>query len=84
MKNGDRVIDVHWDTHKGADTTKPQGLTKREYFAAMAMQGLLSNPDWMREHEGKKYLLPPEVVAEVAIDKANALLKALEDSQFAN
>jgi len=22
------------------------GLTKREYFASMAMQGLASNPDW--------------------------------------
>ena len=27
-------------------TTGHAGLTKRELFAAMAMQGMLSNPDW--------------------------------------
>jgi hypothetical protein len=37
---------------------RENGLTKREYFAAMAMQGLLSNPaqiditnfEWVAEH----------------------------------
>jgi hypothetical protein len=39
--------------HVNADFTVQydvyQGLTKREYFAAMAMQGLLSNPNTIFE-----------------------------------
>ncbi len=53
------------------------GLTKREYFAAKAMQGLLSNPEWMREYKGQKYLMQTDVVAEVAIKTADALIKGL-------
>lgn len=43
------------------------GLTKREYFAAMAMQGLVaSNTDY-------------NTVAKWAVDHADALLLALEE-----
>jgi hypothetical protein len=53
------------------------GLTKREYFAAKAMQGLLSNPEWMKEYKGEKYLMQTDIVAEVAIKTADELIKAL-------
>jgi len=43
------------------------GLTKREHFAVMAMQGLLSCDGNMHD------------AAEVAVKQADALLKALED-----
>ena len=47
------------------------GLTKREYFAAMALQGLLA--------------LPPKIisktVAEDAVKLADHLIKALSDEQ---
>jgi hypothetical protein len=52
-------------------------LTKREYFAAKAMQGLLSNPEWMKEYKGEKYLMQTDIVAEVAIKTADELIKAL-------
>lgn len=29
------------------------GLSKREYFVAKAMQGLLSNPEWMKVYQKK-------------------------------
>jgi hypothetical protein len=45
-----------------------QGLTKREYFAAMAMQGLLANPEFKFE---EKY------TADYAIKEADELLKLL-------
>ena len=45
------------------------GLTKREYFAAMAMQGLLAN-------KFSHYQL-----AEKAVIHADALIKALNESQ---
>jgi hypothetical protein len=53
------------------------GLTKREYFAAKAMQGLLSNPQWMREYKGEKYLMEADIVAEVAVNIADELIKGL-------
>lgn len=47
----------------------PDGLTKREHIAAMAMQGLLANPDY---DPRAGYL------AEEAVTYANALLAELE------
>ena len=47
-----------------------QGLTKREYFAAMAMQGVVSNA---RLKEG----ITDEEVVKVAVAYADALLSAL-------
>jgi len=44
------------------------GLTKRELFAAMAMQGLLSDPEMNAPHEP---------VAQAAVGYADALLKEL-------
>jgi hypothetical protein len=53
------------------------GLTKREYFAAKAMQGLLSNSEWMREYKGEKYLMETDILAEVSVKIADKLIKAL-------
>ena len=49
------------------------GLTKREYFAAMAMQGLLSADD-----DG---FVSFDECARVAVKQADALLKALEENK---
>ena len=59
------------------------GLTKREYFTAKAMQGLLSNPEWMKEYKGEKYLMQTDIVADVAIKTADTILAKLsiEDGQ---
>ena len=46
------------------------GLTKREYFAALALQGLLANPN-----NGT-----PELQVPRAIKAADALIAALDDS----
>ena len=46
------------------------GLTKRELFAAMAMQGIASNPN-AATTEG------PDVVAGAAVEAADALLAEL-------
>jgi len=48
-------------------------LTKRELFAAMALQSLL-NEDWYREN--------PERAAEIAVAHANNLLDELEAGQW--
>jgi len=50
-----------------------KGLTKREYFAAMAMQGILSG-------DGSKAWTRDEL-AEIAVNRADALLKALDETK---
>lgn len=53
-------------------------ISKREYFAAKALQGLLSNPS---VHKGEKYLMQKELIAKQAVEKADAvLLKLGEES----
>lgn len=53
------------------------GLTKHEYYAGLAMQGLLSNPEWMTEFKGEKYLMRSDILAEVACKQADAMIKFL-------
>lgn len=57
-----------WDEDLKEATWLDGGLTKREYFAAMAMQGLL------RDH----YTCFPESCATEAVKYADALLAELE------
>ncbi len=45
------------------------GLTKREFFAALALQGLLANVETARD---------PEIVSQAAIMQADSLLLELE------
>jgi len=60
-------------------SSKP-GLTIRQHFAAMAMQGLLSNPEWMKEYKGEKYKMQDSVVAEVSCKQADALIAELNNN----
>ena len=60
MENGDRRA-FPADEHTHTDG----GLTKREYFAAMAMQGYTGQ-------------LEIEITAKWSVEMADALLKALE------
>lgn len=57
------------------------GLTKREHFAAMAMQGLLSNPEWMQIYEGQKYIFASEIVAQTSLNMADALIEQLNKTE---
>jgi hypothetical protein len=47
------------------------GMTLRDYFAAKAMQGLLSDPDWRQDMDF-------EDTAHAAYKQADAMLKAGE------
>lgn len=74
---GDRVEDtkdgfVFTPVHKG-------GLTKREYFAAMAMQGIISNRELYRgfaKLDTSREI--GQIVASASIEYANALIEELE------
>ena len=52
------------------------GLTKREQFAAMVVQGLVANPEWWK--------LSAAEIAESALGHADALLIALAESEVTN
>ena len=52
----------------------PTGLTKREYFAAMAMQGLLMHGPYAGE--------PSEILLPRSVYYADALLKELENKKL--
>jgi hypothetical protein len=49
------------------------GLTKREYFAAMIFQGILSGVSGVEAHSGAH----PASWSETAVDAADALIEAL-------
>ena len=53
------------------------GLTKLEYFTAKAMQGLLSNPEWMKVYQKEKYLMHAEIVADVSLSMAYHVLNKI-------
>ena len=56
------------------------GLTKREYFAAMAMQGLLANAriaENMGKYEDQISQAKQVVIAKMAITNADALINEL-------
>lgn len=54
--------------HKAQD-----GMTLREHYAGLAMQGLNANPEWT--------MLPPEGKAQQALEDADALIRELEKTQ---
>ena len=70
MRSSDRP-DFEYSTDSQVISYYPNGLTKREYFAAMAMQGFASNHDAV-------YLKAYDMLIEKSIKMADELLKQLE------
>lgn len=58
-----------------------EGLTKREYFAAMSMQGLRSGKLIASAadgyHQRSDKIWPSDRIAKLAVEDANALIEAL-------
>lgn len=67
MKNGERQV---YPLQNGYGGILQTGLTKREYFAGLAMQGLLSN---------QRLSATEEELAKASIEVADELLKQLEN-----
>jgi len=57
------------DDGKFYDESGQVPLTKREYFSAMALQGLMANPDWTSNTISS--------IAEVSVKAADALIAEL-------
>lgn len=83
MKNSEEPINP---TYFKDGELNALGLTKREYFAGLAMQGLLANPSNNRTDVmgcngiGNDFgFLPSTQIAELAISYTDELLKQLEN-----
>ena len=79
MKNGDKSafpteIEVH--TAFGSTKRAEIGLTKREHYAGLAMQGLLALPDKGTYGSFDEAI---ERICEVSVKFADELLKQLEE-----
>ena len=75
MNNGDKPADTYVtsEIRKGQRySVVIEGLTKREYFAGLAMQALMADSEWD---------IPVSRVGNIAVQAADALLKALEESK---
>ena len=55
------------------DNYTSEGLTKREYFASMAMQGIIANKDGLD--------IKIERIVESAVDTADALIEELNKTK---
>lgn len=71
---GDKTVVSRIFEGERVNTVAPDGLTKREYFVAMAMQGVVTawsegNIPWHEEN--------PALVADRAVSCADALIEAL-------
>lgn len=75
MKNGEqRAFPADAHTHTDG------GLTKREYFAGLAMQGMLANLNGAMMKGGTK-TLHPDHIAEMSVIHADAVLRELEKTK---
>lgn len=73
MKNGDYPINPTGHNQTGT------GLTKREYFAGLALQGLLGNPALNNLNLNPKDNMKDTVMVEYSIRMADELLKQLDN-----
>ncbi len=69
-----QATDFAFPQHEFGDA---YGLTKREHFAAMAMQGLFANPKYIEALAELKNADPSKHIAGTAVILADALIKAL-------
>lgn len=84
MKNSEQsafpIVESWSDEHPEVFSARSgcTGLTKREYFAAMAMQGMLSNSASLNNEKGEAIPRTAQNMAMGAVKFADELLKQLE------
>lgn len=85
MKNGEMparpIITYYDDCGTTQSEMHSEGLTKREHFAGLAMQGVLADCHIMNEIRCDDDLDTAEFVAGLAVEYADALLSALEGDE---
>jgi hypothetical protein len=68
--------------HPDGGLDKPEdGMTKREYFAAVAMQGLLTRVPKRHDGETDLGIMESKRISEESVIMADLLIKALNESE---
>lgn len=80
MKNADKPINPILTQSPSLQNDTSLGLTKREYFAGLAMQGLLANSYGGMTSGGSRTFSPNEI-SKLSVLHADELLKQLENEQ---
>jgi hypothetical protein len=60
-----------WDSAFPNECTQEHGLSKREYFAAMALQGILANPATKDSDPSKDIAIDAVMLADRLIEQLN-------------
>lgn len=88
MKNGDKpTFPIEYDRLTNIGTMSKDvefGLTKREYFAGLAMQSILSTMDFKKTATIKEWEEDIYAATNGALKIADELLKQLENSNTKN
>ena len=82
MKNSEQPINPIQQTEEWYEKNNPKeliGLTKREYFAGLAMQGMASSAFWAENFTDKGDYLQKAI--EISIKASDELLKQLESNE---
>lgn len=82
MKNSEesafpKIVGKPSGTGLTTDIYSQEGVTKREYFSGLAMQGLLANGMTSNEGVQPPYSIGTEKLIKLAIENADELLKQL-------
>ena len=78
MKNADKPINPVLTQSPSLQNDTSLGLTKREHYAGLAMQGLLANSYGGMTSGGSRTFSPNEI-SKLAVIHADELLKQLEN-----
>ena len=78
MKNADKPINPVLTQSPSLQNDTSLGLTKREHYAGLAMQGLLANSYGGMTSGGSRTFSPNEI-SKLAVLHADELLKQLEN-----
>lgn len=81
MKNADKPINAVLTQSSSLQNETSLGLTKREYFAGLAMQGILSSQTEMRSNGFSLTKEEIKYICEESVLLADELLKQLETTQ---
>jgi len=78
MKNADKPINPVLTQSPSLQNETSLGLTKREYFAGLAMQGIMANDKWAENLAPDEWYSYIRRVTSGAVEIADELLRQLE------
>ena len=72
---------VHPISQQDGTWEQELGITKKEYFAAKAMQAMISNPNIKRPEEGVNLQSDLDNFSRIAVEYSDSLIRALANER---